>query len=735
MIDNQEETITEEQAEADKKLKLMADEEKLQMFGLGLERLAQEQMAIRQRIEDRWIEDLQQYMGQYDAETSHRLAKSGGSQAFVNITRPKTTAAEARLTDMLFPSDDKNWGIQPTPVPELQQLTNNQDIAQLDERGNPVTFADIAKEHIKQATQIAENMAREIDDQLVEAKYHQTARDVIHEGCLYGTGVLKGPIVINKERKKWAQIQGNVYVLDMQREFRPGVEHVTVWDFYPDMSASRIDDCGFIFERRYYTKKQLRGLAHRPGYLKDQIKRVIAETPRPISATQGGAYIAKMRELSGINANIDDNRYEVWEYHGPLDKDNLRICGCDVEDFDSEELEGIVVFVNGRVIKADLNPMESNEQLYSTFCYEKDDTSVFGIGVPRLLNNEQRIANAAWRMALDNAALSTGPQIVANREFVEPADGNWQLASKKVWWITKPGMSVRDVFHAFEINSHQQELTAIYEMAKNMADDVTNLPMLAQGEVGDAPDTASGMSMLMNSANVVIRRVVKNFDDGITKPFIGRMYDWNMQNSEKEDIKGDFEIDARGSSALLVKETQSAALKELMSITSTNEIYADLTKHAALLRKAVEAQHISPDDIVKTDQEIEAEKSNQSPEQQHQQQMMELELKRAEADIAKIKADSTLKNVTSLYESMQAGQIVATIPSVAPISDAIAESAGFEDRNGYPIVTPPEQPIPAAQDQIPVSPGLGKQAGIETMRNDGVINGVENVQPKQPQMQ
>ena len=302
---------------------------------------------------------------------------------------------------------------------------------------------------------------------------------------------------------------------------------------------------------------------------------------------------------------MDENRYELWEYHGPIDKDDLRNCGCEVDDDPMAEHHGIVVFLDNRVIKADINPLETGESIFSILTYEDDETSVFGFGVPYIGEHEQRIANAAWRMNLDNAAYTVGPQIVISPELITPADGAWDLKAGKIWWLNDTNYKADDAFSLHNIDSHQAELTTIYEMAKGMMDDVTNLPMLAQGDEGDAPDTALGTSMLMNSANVVPRRIVKQYDDNVTKTMIGRFYDWNMQNSDKHEIKGDFEVDARGSSTLLVKETQTAALLEISQI-SQQEAYADWTKFGDLYRKIAQAQHITPAEIIYTDEEYEA---------------------------------------------------------------------------------------------------------------------------------
>ena len=100
--------------------------ERLHTFASRLNRLASEQVAKRNQIEQRWLEDIRQYHGEYDVQEQALLSKQKGSEVFVNITRNKTNAAEARLQDMLFPTDDRNFGLYATPVPELDYLSQQQ---------------------------------------------------------------------------------------------------------------------------------------------------------------------------------------------------------------------------------------------------------------------------------------------------------------------------------------------------------------------------------------------------------------------------------------------------------------------------------------------------------------------------------------------------------------------------------------------------------------------------------
>jgi len=671
----------------------------LESLGSSLAKTAQEQISIRQTIETRWLDDLDQYMGRYDADTLTRLKAAGGSQTFVNITRPKSLAAESRLADMLFPSDDKNWAIQPTPIPDVQNFS-----------------AQTLELLRKEATKRSEAMAAEIDDQLIEANYHRKAREMIHDACLFGTGILKGVVITEKVSQKWQAVNGAVHELLEQSTFVPNVEKVDIWNFFPDMAAHILEDCEFILERRYVSRSQLRKLAKRPGYLKENIKKILHET-QPQKYSAGGTHVSRLREASGLNANLTDNRFELWEYHGTLPAKDLMACGCDLEDNELAEHSAVIVFINGVVIKGDINPNETGELPYSMLLYEKDDSSIFGVGVPFLLRNEQRIANAAWRMALDNAALTTKPQIIFNRELVTPADGVYSLSSGKVWYLNSEVASVRDVFATHEINGHQSELINLFELVKKMADDVTSLPLIAQGSQNAAPDTASGTAMLMNAANTQLRRIVKYFDDYVTEPMITRFYNWNMQNSDKAEIKGDMTIDARGSSALLVKEQQNQSLRSLL-LTAEQPSYAPLTKHAELYRKAIQAEHLNADDIVKTDDEIAADVQQPDP---IQQQIQQLTLEKLQAEISKIKSDVTRGNVDGIYSAINAAKEVAVLPAIAPMADEVYKSAGGEDFNQFPLINNPQAVagVPPQDNlnthpQYPPNPDVGMMRGIDS---------------------
>jgi hypothetical protein len=588
--------------------------EKLQGLGNRLHAQAHDNAKKRNDVENRWLEDLRQYNGKYDPADEAALAAATGSKLFVNLTRNKTNAFVARVTDILFPTDDRNWAIKPTPVPLLREMSKSEEpLANEDgtpfitEQGIQVEQRDLAQSVMDDAKEASEKMQTVIDDQLTESDYNAVARDIIHDAGVFGTGIIKGPLVLGKTRKKWTKQtdeQGNsVHVIELMQDLNPSCERVDPWDFFPDMTARRLSDCEFIFQRHSLTNKALRALAQQPGFMTDQIAAVLKmETDPSNTAT----HLAELRAISGLT-DLGNKRHEVWEYHGPIDKDDLEACGFKVDGEDPlQVLNGVIWFTEKHVIKAQINPMDTEELPYSVFNIETDDASLFGPGIPRLMRNSQQVMCATWRMTMDNAGLSSGDQIVISNE-IEPVDGRYEITPKKLWSV-KPNSNIRSVheaFGSFPINSHTGELLGLFEAARQLADEETAMPQIAQGEQGTATDTATGMSLLMGSANTMLRRVIKNFDDEVTRPMIKRFYDWNMQYHPDEEIKGDYNVDPRGSSSLMVKERQAqmvaaftnmaASLPQFNERTDWDELYdavvksAQLDSNVALPKEEIEA--------------------------------------------------------------------------------------------------------------------------------------------------
>ena len=342
---------------------------------------------------------------------------------------------------------------------------------------------------------------------------------------------------------------------------------VDYWGFFPDPDLTDIND-GDIFERHMMNSKQLRRMRHRKDVDKEALRRVLKEPP---SRGDNPSYLVDLNDINNQKTGQTTELYTVWEFTGILEGDQIEtlIEAYGREGFEDIHLEDGTVdplaevsvriwFCNNEILSFGLNPLDSGEQLYSMCTLEPDENSPFGFGIPYMMRHPQALLNAAFRMLSDNAGYGAGPQIVVDKSMVEPANGQWRIEGTKIWNLkTSDVLPNQRPFETYDIPIHQAELANIIALAMEAIDDVT-IPAIAQGEQGVNPtETAQGMAMLMNSANVVFRRWIKNFDDYMTKPNIRRMYDFNMQFSDKQELKGDYDVDVRGSSVLLVREMQS----------------------------------------------------------------------------------------------------------------------------------------------------------------------------------
>lgn len=575
-------------------------------FGVELSQRLQDNLRQRLTIERRWVNDMRRYLGMITDTEMAEATKQGRSAVFVKYTRSKSDAWAAQMNDMLFPSDDKNWGIEPTPVPSLNKIAQ---LVQGDGQGGqqPTPEAQQAQQVLAEARLKAEAMEREIDDVLTECDYPAEGRRCIHYAAVLGTGILKGPQVEVFTRSKYEPAQdSSEWVGVIEEEERPVARNVYPWDFVPDMSGRELRDCEYVFERHYMTKKQIRNLPK--SYDERAIKKILeldATATHQTADTQG--LYNELRTLSGLDQNYRDRRYEVWEYHGPIDVRVLEEAGVELseDDYAMKEVDGIVIFCGDIVLKAMLNPYDTEEWPYSVFVCEPDEACLFGYGIPHLCANSQDILNTAWRQMLDNGAMAVGEQVVVNKKAVSPADGDWTLKPKKVWLAQGDAatMDVQKAFSSFSVNSHQQEYQNVIQLAKSFMDEESGLPMIAQGEQGQVTPTLGGMSMLMNAANAVRRAQVKEWDDNVTKPVIRRFYAWMMQFSEKPEIKGDMTIKARGTSALLVKEVQNQQVMALIQNFSQNPQLAPAFDWYEALKVLNASMSLGSTGILKTKEE------------------------------------------------------------------------------------------------------------------------------------
>lgn len=695
----------------------------------------------RKTTENRWLQDLRQYKGQYDPEVIEAIGPVR-SKAFVRKTRVKVKTADSRVEDLLFPSgSEKNWEIGPTPVPSVSGEVREsvrvalQQMAAQSQQPGQIT-KELVDAQIKLIVeQSSKKMAKVIDDQLSEVRYKGVCKKAFHSAHLYGTGIVKGPLVERRIRSTFVQ-DGARWVEKSESYVVPFVDYVPIWRFYPDMGADCLEKCRYVFERHQMTRFDLAKLAELKAFNSDVIVSYIKSNPQGQVTLK---YIDSQLKIIGermVNQGASGGLYEVLERWGYLTGEELRDIGVTVEDDRLHEsfFSNVWLLPNGEVIKAVLQPINGVTWPYHIYYFDKDETSIFGEGLAAVSRDDQTMLNAATRLMLDNAAIASGPMVEVTPGLLSNMETTTEITPWKVFYrnSTNPGaQAVRSI----ELPTRLGDLNALANRFDDNLDEVTAIPRYLTGEnmSSGAAGTSSGMSMLMGAANIMIKDLISNWDEGVTGPFITALYRWNMQFNPDKTIKGDFDVKARGSASLVAREVRSRQLDNFAAMVA-NPMDAPFIKRDSLLRQRAEANELT--DVVKTEEEVASEQNNQAVEQQQQVAQQQMQLSMAEmqqkvallaaqaakamAEVELVKSKVIETKVSAAYAGLQAGGVAVSNPHIAPAGDEILRSSGWRDDTPDPSMAnlggAPVQPAgQEVQPQVQPQTGMvGLRSGIET---------------------
>lgn len=168
---------------------------------------------------------------------------------------------------------------------------------------------------------------------------------------------------------------------------------------------------------------------------------------------------------------------------------------------------------------------------------------------------------------------------------------------------------------------------------------------------------------------------------------------------------------------------------------------ADLPNRDALVQRIRQLNGQSDPDEEETPEAAQAKQKAQQMQDMMQQMQIETvkkQLAKLASETANLDAKTISQRIESMYEALQAGQIVSAVPTAAPVADAIMKGAGYQSptelaEEAAELQAGQEQPAPQemppmqeAQPQEAIPPQLagaaqGLQRGIETPENDGAM--------------
>lgn len=626
--------------------------------------------------EQRWLRAQRQYLGVYDPEVDNVIAR-GQSRAYPRITRTKVVSTVSRLMNLMFPGDERNWMLKASPSPDLSP----QDVQEAVEaylRGRPASDAgppsrEVIAAAIKaRADADAVQLAELVDDQLQELGGDQSQdyvtlnRRVVRSGAIYGVGLLRGPFAVETTTRSWiyadpapepAQepdmygvvapaVVSSPYKLQSSTRYKPVFEFLSVWDFYPDMSAKTLREMSGYFVRSVMTRSQLLALAKREDFFGDVIRDYVRANPT-------GDYLATAFEtelktmgvrVSARTQKAQGERYEVFTWHGQTTGSMLAECGVDVpEKRLVDEVASEIWVIGDKVIKADMNPWDRlgvDVPSLHAFIFDEDDTSPLGQGLCDIIRDTQMGACNVARMMLDNASVVCGPMVEVNEQLLAPGQDTTTLEAYKIFrrdGDEDPMLAQYPAVREIKVESHIAELQSVLRMFYEWADSETFVSPQTGGDnslPSEPMRTIGGASMLRGDAALPFKDIVRNYDT-LTASVIGALVAFNRQFNPDAAPKGDYDVIPRGATSLIAKELRAIQIMQTTAQLSPDEkLRIDLTKLTRAKFAALDLNDmVLPDDQIA--QTIARQEQQMQQQTQQQQQMFEAQLRTMLADAFK----------------------------------------------------------------------------------------------------
>ena len=574
----------------------------------------------RRSDETRWLKAYRNYRGLYGPDV--QFLSTEKSRVFVKVTKTKVLAAYGQIIDVLFSNNKFPLSIDPSVLPEgvvdsvhfdpkaapstpsipfgeegAAGIGNDFDLDKLEEmlgslkddlkdvpglkKGPGVTPTSVT---FHPAMVAAKKMEKKIHDQLDESGASKHLRLSGFEMALFGTGVMKGPFALNKEYPNWSETG----------EYKPTIKtvpeasHVSLWNFYWDPDANNTDECQYVIERHKISRTQLRALKRRPHFRGNVIDEIIAG---------GEGYTKKYWEdtLKDYALNYGVDRFEVLEYWGNVEVELLEENDIEVPKEFEGELQANIWYCNGKIIRLVLNPFKPAKIPYYAVPYELNPYSLAGVGVAENMDDTQTLMNGFMRMAVDNGVLSGNLVFEIDETNLVPGQ-DMSVYPGKVF--RRQGGAPGQALFGTKFPNVSQENLQMFDKARQLADESTGMPSFAHGQTGvsGVGRTASGISMLMNAASGSIKTVIKNIDDYLLAPIGKAFFNFNMQFDFDPEIKGDLEVNARGTESLMANEVRSQRLMQFMQIVA-NPALMPFAKMPYIIREIAKSMDLDPDKV------------------------------------------------------------------------------------------------------------------------------------------
>ncbi len=697
---------------------------------------------------NRLLAALRTVNGQYDASQLQEIRKFGGSEIYARLSAQKCRAASSLLRDVYLGAD-RPWSLKPPEDPEIPQHivdSINQliqvEIQTLAQQGKPpaddetedrrLQLTESAREaSIKRALKQADIAEDKIETYLREGGFYHALAEFLVDLPIFPIAIIKGPVVKVVPTISWPPGGGMPTSTPTPKLHWYRVAPFDVW-FTPGVSD--IENANII-EKQRITRAEINDMLDLPGYDVAAIRNVLEAYGR------GGLY-DNWDSTDSERAVLENRENPAWnrsglislmEFNGNVQGRLLQEYGLAVED-ELRDYHVQVWMIGQYVIKAQLSPSPRTRHPYFITSFEKVPGTPVGNALIDILADLQNVANSTLRSLVNNMAMASGPQVVVNKDRMDPMDNAEDMYPWKRWnSVSDPtSNNSQPPVSFFMPASNAQELMAVFKQFSEMADDVSAIPKYMQGgSSGGAGRTASGLAMLMGNASKLLQTVSANIDRDILEPALLQLFDLMLLTDNTGVLTGEEEVSVEGVQVAIQRETLRQRQIEFLQATM-NPMDAKLlgmTGRAAVLRSVATTIGLPGERLVPPEDQIE--KMQKAQEAQSASQPIEQSVQKGIQQGVTLGVNDVVKSIIEAQIPQQVQQAAQmAIPQGIP---------GQPPAPGQPPGAPPGNPVqqpgsagtsgPAPGPEQMGAQGQGMQAQKPAM-GPPQVNTVTNAAPK-----
>ena len=419
---------------------------------------------------------------------------------------------------------------------------------------------------------------RDIEDELRLGGFEGRLDSFIEDFTTFPTAFMKGPIVTTAPRLEW---ENGVPMEIESRAYKDA--RINALDAYPSPGAEHVHDGDFI-EHIRVTAKELADFAKldpSTGYKQEILTDIILneKSGSPFWSASDIEEDKALIEKRGSQWYSNTDLYHGLHFWGSISVQMLQDWGMTDEELVGkkiwEQMEVEVMMIGHRVVKCRINKDPLKRRPYYAASFHPRSGSIWGRSLPNLMRDIQGMCNAAARALADNMGMASGPQMAILVDRLADDGDIEEQEPFKIWQFkSDPQGNGGKPVEYFIAPSNAQELLAVYDNFEVKADDVTGVPRYAYGNerTGGAGQTASGLSMLLESASKGIKSAVMNIAKGLIVPRVEfQAYLHLLALNESDDpfkFNGDLNVVVKAVENITIKAAQQQLRKELLQVTS-----------------------------------------------------------------------------------------------------------------------------------------------------------------------